>query len=90
MNSNVAPVARKRGRPKVYVTEEQIAEQRKRRLELQREYYRKHKYDPPADSDDEREFTIADTDDEIEYDLIHERKERKKACKSLCAYEGEL
>ena len=43
-----------------------------------------------SDSDDEREFTIADTDDEREYDLIHERKERKKACKDLCAYEGEL
>ena len=43
-----------------------------------------------SDSDHEREFTIADTDDEREYDLIHERKERKKACKSLCAYEGEL
>ena len=169
MDCDSGMVTRKRGRPKVYVTAEQIAEQQKRRLEQKREYNRKRSLsqkeqvpkviespkvcvveDPMvdlgrrnleqqreaywnkmnelfdkenadelpeiveqvtlltdsddesessdevyeemtvSDSDHEREFTIADTDDEREYDLIHERKERKKACKDLCAYEGEL
>ena len=184
MDCDSGVVARKRGRPKVYVTAEQIAERREKRLEYFREYNKKRRTiqqvpkviespkvcvveDPMvtlrkrnveqqrneywnrmnelidkecmnelpeidervtldsddesessdeayeemtvsdsddesessdevyeemtvSDSDDEREFTIADTDDEREYDLIHERKERKKACKDLCAYEGEL
>ena len=44
MEVEVIVVVRKRGRPKVYVTEEQIAERRKRRLEQQREYARKRRH----------------------------------------------
>jgi len=35
---------RKRGRPKMYVTDEQIAEQRRKRLEKQKEYDRKRRH----------------------------------------------
>ena len=34
---------RKRGRPKVYVTDEQIAEQREKRLKNMREYSKEHR-----------------------------------------------
>ena len=44
MEVEVIVVVRKRGRPKVYVTEEQIAEQRKRRLEYRREYNKKRRH----------------------------------------------
>ena len=44
MEVEVIVVVRKRGRPKVYVTEEQIAERRKKRLEYLKEYNNKRRH----------------------------------------------
>ena len=68
MNSTVVDSkqgVKKRGRPKVYVTDEQIAEQRRKRLEKQREYdrRRRHPNDIIVKSDDD----YSDDDKHVTY-----------------------